>query len=104
MILLATFSSGSTSATQISHHDDQLLKDLIFKFLSGSFGDLEETQVEEVYGIKYSIEDRKYAGALRRGIFLEGLVGCIENCMGTGTGVWLLENLLEVIFLCTFLS
>ena len=50
-----------------------------------------------MYGIEYGVDDRKHAGALRRGVFLEGLVGCIENCLGTGTGVWLLENLLEVI-------
>ena len=94
MILVATFLSGSTSVSQI--HDTQLLKDLILKFLSGSFGDLDETHVQEAYGIEYGIEDRRNAGALRRGVFLEGLVGCIENCTRTGTGVWLLENLLEV--------
>lgn len=94
LILVATFLSGSTSVSQI--HDTQLLKDLILKFLSGSFGDLDETHVQEAYGIEYGIEDRRNAGALRRGVFLEGLVGCIENCTRTGTGVWLLENLLEV--------
>lgn len=52
--------------------------------------------MEEVYGIEYGINDRRHAGALRRAVFLEGLVGCIENT-GMGTGVWLLENLLEVI-------
>ena len=77
--------------------DVQLLKDLILQFLSGSFGDLEEDHMEEVYGMEYMIDDRRHTGALRRGVFLEGLVGCIENCLGTGTGIWLLENLLEVI-------
>jgi hypothetical protein len=96
LILSATFSSDSTSVTQILNHDNQLLKDLILRFLSGPFSDLEETHMEEVYGVAYGIEDRRHAGALRRAVFLEGLVRCIENCMGTGTGVWLLENLLEV--------
>jgi len=58
--------------------------------------------MEEVYGIEYGITDRRHAGALRKAVFLEGLVGCIENCLGTGTGVWLLENLLEVT-ISTFL-
>jgi hypothetical protein len=97
LILLATFSLGSPSDTQILNHDIQIIKDLILQFLSGSFGDLDETHLEEVYGIEYGMEDRRHAGAVRRGVFLEGLVGCIENCLGTGTGVWLLENLLEVI-------
>ena len=30
-------------------------------------------------------------------------MGCIENCLGTGTGVWLLENLLEVISFAFFI-
>lgn len=97
LILLATFSLGSPSDTQILHRDIQILKDLILQFLSGSFGDLDETHLEEVYGIECGMDDRSHAGALRRGVFLEALVGCIENCLGTGTGVWLLENLLEVI-------
>lgn len=100
LILLATSSLGSHSDTQILHHDIQILKDLILQFLSGSFGDLDETHLEEVYGIEYGMDDRRHAGALRRGVFLEGLVGCIENCLGTGTGVWLLENMLEVTFFC----
>lgn len=103
LILLATFSSSSTSATQILSHDYQLLRDLILKILSGSFGDLEETHVEEVYGMEYGIDDRRHTGALRRAVFLEGLVGCIENT-GIGTGMWLLENLLEVISIAFSLS
>ena len=102
LILLATFSLGSPSDTQILHHDIHFVKDLILQFLSGSFGDLDETHLEEVYGKEYGMDDRRYAGALRRAVFLEGLVGCIENCLGTGTGVWLLENLLEVISLVLF--
>ena len=104
LTLLATFSLGfsSSSDTQTLHHDIQLLKDLILQFLSGSFGDLDETHLEEVYGVEYGMDDRKHAGALRRGVFLEGLVGCIENCLGTRTGVWLLENLLEVISFAFF--
>jgi hypothetical protein len=102
LILLATFSLGSPSDTQILHNDIQLLKNLILQFLSGSFGDLEEAHLEEVYGIECGMDDRKHAGALRRGVFLEGLVGCIENCLGTGTGVWLLENVLEVISFAFF--
>lgn len=53
--------------------------------------------MEETYGIEYGIDDRRHEGALRRGVFLEGMMGCIENCLGTATGVWLLENVLEVI-------
>ena len=96
LILLAALSSSSTPVTQILHPDVQLLRDLVLQFLSGSLGDLEEDQMVEVYGIEYGIDDRRHTGALRRGVFLEGLVGCIENCLGTGTGVWILENLLEV--------
>lgn len=48
------------------------------------------------------MDDRRHADALRRGVFLEGLVGCIENCLGTSTGVWLLENFLEVISFAFF--
>ena len=102
LVLLATFSLGSPSDTQILHHDIQILKDLVLQFLSGSFGDLDETDLEEVYGIECGMDDRRHKGALMRGVFLEGLMGCIENCLRTGTGVWLLENLMEVSSLTFF--
>jgi hypothetical protein len=105
LILLAALHGSSSSASETLHADDiQLLKDLILQFLSGSFGDLEEDHMQEVYGIEYGMDDRRHAGALRRAVFLEGLVGCIENCLGTGTGAWLLENLLEVISFFYLLS
>ena len=104
LILLASlhYSSTSTSATQILHPDIQFLKDLILQLLSGSFGELDDNHMEEMYGIEYGIADRRYTGALRRAVFLEGLAGCIENCLGTVTGVWLLENLLEVLLFSFF--
>jgi hypothetical protein len=63
--------------------------------LAGSYGEINEAMVEEEYGVVALPQDTK--STLRKAIFVEALVRCIEHCTAT-TRAWLLLNVTEVCF------
>lgn len=88
------FGFSPSNFKQPPHPDIDLIQDLIPHFLSGSFGELEDDRVEEVYGQEFGIHDRRHLAYVRRAVFLEALVSTIENSRETGE--WLLCNIIEV--------
>lgn len=64
---------------QTYHPDVVLLKQVIEHFLTGSLGDLEEDSLEEEYGVEHSPTDRNDPDGIRRALFIEVLVNCLEN-------------------------
>ncbi|KAF5334688.1 hypothetical protein D9611_011945 [Ephemerocybe angulata] len=79
--------AGPLFATELD-----LSKDLIEQFLSGSYGDIDETLLEEEYGVIRLPEDTR--GSLRKAVFLEALARCLENC-ALSSRAWLLLNVVE---------
>ncbi len=93
-------SSALTNPQKASHPDIHLLRDAINKLLSGSLGEVEKSTIEEDYGAEYSARDRRYSDAIRRSMFLEALLNCVEN--SPRTGEWILCNMVEVCSLRHF--
>jgi len=89
-----TFAFASANFQQVPHPDIHLLQELIPQFLSGSLGELEDDKVEEFYGVEYQAADQRHPGHIRRALFMDSLVNCIERAPGTGE--WLLCNAVEV--------
>lgn len=71
----------------------KLIKDLLEKFASGSYGDISESDIQQEYGAVCLPHDSK--ASLRSAVFQESLVRCLENC-SQATRVWLLLNVVEV--------
>ncbi|KAH9478689.1 hypothetical protein JR316_0009147 [Psilocybe cubensis] len=86
--------NGLLMLLQPIHPDIGSLQDIIFQYLSGSLGEIEDDQVEETYGVEFGIADRRHMPSVRRAIFLDALVSTIEN--SGGTGEWLLCNVIEL--------
>ncbi|EAU89667.2 hypothetical protein CC1G_02556 [Coprinopsis cinerea okayama7 len=72
--------------------ETKLLKNLIEKFISGSYGNISDGDVEETYGVVWLQEDTQ--AVVRRLVFLEALMRCLENS-SQSTRVWLLLNIVE---------
>ena len=77
------------------HPDLDRVQGVIRQVLSGSMGDLEDDNVEENYGAEFGADDRRHLSSVRRAVFLDAAVNCLENSPGTRD--WLLRNVLEVI-------
>lgn len=88
------FGFSSSDFKQPPHPDINLIQDLIPHFLSGSFGELEDDRVEELYGVEFGIHDRRHIAYVRRAVFLEVLVSTIESSRESGE--WLLCNVVDV--------
>ncbi|TFK26094.1 hypothetical protein FA15DRAFT_589155 [Coprinopsis marcescibilis] len=91
LLMTLAFLHAPQSGT-FNENESQSLRDIIKKFISGSYGELSESQVEEEYGVVWLPEDSR--SALRTAIFLEALAKCLENCSHV-TRVWLLLNAVE---------
>lgn len=92
LFVLQTFLHSPQGAPLIQTELD-LSKDLVDQFLAGSYGEVDEAMAEEEYGVVSLPHDTK--STLRKAIFLEALVRCIEHCTAT-TRAWLLLNVTEV--------
>ncbi|CAA7264275.1 unnamed protein product [Cyclocybe aegerita] len=90
---VSSFASIPANFQQPPHPDIHLVQDVIQQFLSGSMGELEDDAVEEEYGVEFGIRDRRHLGAVRRAVFLEALVICMEN--DPPAREWLLQNAIE---------
>ena len=89
-----SFAFAPANFQQAPHPDIHLLQELIPQFLSGSLGELEDDKVEEFYGVEYQAADQRHLGHIRRALFVDSLVHCIERAPGSGE--WLLCNAVEV--------
>ncbi|KAJ3513514.1 hypothetical protein NLJ89_g2905 [Agrocybe chaxingu] len=90
---VSSLASIPANFQQPPHPDIHLVQDVIQQFLSGSMGELEDDTVEEEYGVEFGIRDRRHLGAVRRAVFLEALVICMEN--DPPAREWLLKNVTE---------
>ncbi|KDR72729.1 hypothetical protein GALMADRAFT_228996 [Galerina marginata CBS 339.88] len=89
----SNFSFASANFQQPPHPNISLLQELILQFLSGSLGELDNEQVQEVYGVEFAALDTRYLSALRRSVFLDSLVNTIEG--SPASGEWLVCNVIE---------
>lgn len=101
-IYLPDVSSSSLSIQKASHPDIHLLQDAIDKVLSASLWEIEKSTIEEEYCAEYTTRDGRYCCAIRRAIFLEALLNCVEN--SPQTGELILCYVIEVCLLILIMS
>ncbi|KAF9010224.1 hypothetical protein BDQ17DRAFT_1235125 [Cyathus striatus] len=83
--LLASFYSPSISV------DIHLVKELIIKFMSTSYGEVDSISIEEWYNVGAETEDQ---GTIRKVIILDAFTICLENS-SVKTCIWLLQHAIE---------
>lgn len=84
---LAVVNMPSTS------QDATLVEDLITQLFMGSSWELDRHSIEEEYSTDFTKKEDQEL--LRKGILIESLIKCIENCTYE-TRKWLLQNAMQV--------
>jgi hypothetical protein len=92
-LLMALAFLNSPKSGQCHEGEIKLIRDLLEKIASGSYGEISESDIEQEYGAVWLPDDSK--ASLRSAVFQESLVRCLENC-SQSTRVWLLLNVVEV--------
>ncbi|PPQ66012.1 hypothetical protein CVT24_011956 [Panaeolus cyanescens] len=94
-----SFLQTSANFSNPPHPDIRLLQELITLVVDeGRFGELEDDRVEEEFGVEFEVGDRRAdgegGGMIRKLVFADAMLKCIENSAGTGEWLicWVIEK------------